>query len=50
MPYTYEYPHPAVTVDIVVVTIHDNDLKVLLIRRGEEPFSGMWAIPGGFRT
>lgn len=48
MPYTYEYPHPAVTVDIVVVTIHDNDLKVLLIRRGEEPFSGMWAIPGGF--
>ena len=48
MPYTYEYPHPAVTVDIVVVTIHDNALKVLLIRRAQDPYAGMWALPGGF--
>lgn len=48
MPYTYEYPHPAVTVDIVVVTIHDNKLKVLLIRRAGAPFAGLWALPGGF--
>jgi len=48
MPYTYDYPHPAVTVDIAVVTIHDNDLKVLLIRRAQEPYAGMWALPGGF--
>jgi 8-oxo-dGTP diphosphatase len=48
MPYTYDYPHPAVTVDIVVVTIHDNALKVLLIRRAQEPYAGMWALPGGF--
>jgi 8-oxo-dGTP diphosphatase len=46
--YTYEYPHPAVTVDVVVFTIHDNDLEVLLIRRAFEPFAGSWALPGGF--
>ena len=48
MPYTYDYPHPAVTVDILIFTIHDNDLKVLLIRRAMEPFEGQWALPGGF--
>ena len=48
MSYTYDFPHPAVTVDIVVFTEHDDDLKVLLIRRGKEPFKGMWALPGGF--
>lgn len=48
MPYTYEYPHPAVTVDIAVFTFVDGRLKVLLIRRAQEPFRGMWALPGGF--
>jgi 8-oxo-dGTP diphosphatase len=48
MSYTYEYPHPAVTVDIVIFTIDDDDLKVLLIQRGNEPFKGKWALPGGF--
>ena len=48
MPYTYEYPHPAVTVDIIVFTLDAGRLKVLLIRRGREPFLGMWAMPGGF--
>lgn len=43
-----EYPKPAVTVDIVIFTIHNKKLKVLLIKRGLEPFRGMWAIPGGF--
>ncbi len=46
--YSYEYERPAITVDIVVYTIKDNDLKVLLIERNLEPFKGMWAIPGGF--
>ena len=45
--YCYEYPRPAVTVDIVIVT-HAVKPKVLLIRRKHEPFAGMWAIPGGF--
>lgn len=46
--YSYKYPHPAVTVDIVIFTIRDNQLKLLLIRRALEPYRGMWALPGGF--
>ncbi|MCB9758458.1 MAG: NUDIX hydrolase [Alphaproteobacteria bacterium] len=46
--YTYSYPRPSVTVDLVVFTILDNDLKVLLIRRGQPPFEGCPALPGGF--
>ncbi len=48
MKYTYDYPRPALTVDIVVFTIQENQLHVLLIQRAEEPFIGMWALPGGF--
>lgn len=48
MPYTYKYPHPAVTTDCVVLTFHDDKLKILLIRRGIDPFKGFWALPGGF--
>jgi 8-oxo-dGTP diphosphatase len=46
--YTYEYPRPSVTVDLVVFTISEAKLKVLLIQRGEQPFQQMWALPGGF--
>lgn len=45
--FTYDYPRPAVTVDIVVVTRGPKP-KVLLIRRKHAPFVGMWALPGGF--
>ncbi len=38
----------AVTVDIVIFTIKNNDLHVLLVKRKIPPFQGMWAIPGGF--
>jgi len=48
MPYTYEYPHPAVTVDCVVFGLDSEGLKVLLIERREEPHAGRWAMPGGF--
>jgi len=43
------YPVFAVTVDTVIVTLHDRELKVLLVRRGKPPFERMWAIPGGFK-
>lgn len=43
-----EYKKPSVTVDIVVFTIKDKDLKILLIKRELEPFKDKWAIPGGF--
>lgn len=43
-----KYQHPSVTVDVVVFTILDEQLKVLLIKRKAWPYEGMWAIPGGF--
>ena len=45
--YTYDYPRPAVTVDVVIVT-RERTPRVLLIRRKAEPFAGRWALPGGF--
>ena len=44
-----KFPSFAVTVDIVILTMADGVLHVLLVRRGDEPFKGMWAIPGGFK-
>lgn len=40
--------YPAVTVDVVLLTVHDGRLDVLLVRRDHGPFAGMWAIPGNF--
>ena len=48
MPYTYEYPRPAVTVDAVVFRKQLSRFEVLLIQRKNPPFQGMWALPGGF--
>jgi 8-oxo-dGTP diphosphatase len=44
-----QYPAFAVTVDVVILTMSEGRLHVLLVRRGEEPYRGMWAIPGGFK-
>ena len=44
-----QFPPFAVTVDVVILTMVDGVLNVLLIRRGLEPFKGMWAVPGGFK-
>ena len=47
MTYTYKYPRPAVTGDCIVIT-KEVDAKVLLIQRGDDPYKGCWAFPGGF--
>jgi len=43
-----DYPPVAVTVDIVLLTIRQDSLAALMIRRGGEPFKGSYALPGGF--
>jgi len=45
--FSYDYPRPALTVDIVIAT-REARPRVLLIRRLKEPFAGSWALPGGF--
>jgi len=53
------YERPSVTVDILVFTVtegekenyrklSEKELRILLIKRGEHPFLGKWALPGGF--
>ena len=46
--YHYQYPHPAVTTDCVIFGFDGEQLNVLLVERGIEPFKGCWALPGGF--
>ena len=45
--FSYDYPRPALTVDLVIAT-REALPRVLLIRRKNEPFAGSWAMPGGF--
>ena len=42
------FPPFAVTVDLVVLTVRRHALCALAVRRGEPPFQGRWALPGGF--
>ena len=46
--YVYDWPRPMVTVDAVVFAVTPDAIKLLLIKRGHEPFKGKWAFPGGF--
>lgn len=49
--YCYEHPRPALTVDIVLLyraPDKPQEIEVLLIKRGREPFKDEWALPGGF--
>jgi 8-oxo-dGTP diphosphatase len=46
--YVYEWPRAMVTVDAAVFSYSGGKAQILLIKRGNEPFEGMWALPGGF--
>jgi 8-oxo-dGTP diphosphatase len=48
MPFTYDYPRPMVTADCLIFSGAGDELRILLIRRGHEPYRNMWALPGGF--
>ena len=47
--YSYQYPRPALTADSVILAPDaEGEYRVLLVRRGNDPFKGMGALPGGF--
>ncbi len=46
--YSYSHPHPAVSTDVVIFTIQEEELRILLIKRATEPYRDTWALPGGF--
>jgi len=46
--YIYEWPRPMVTADAIIFAVTPGSIKLLLIKRGNEPYKGKWAIPGGF--
>ena len=49
MSYTYRFPRPAVSCDCVVFRLNPNGkLELLLVQRGNPPYAGDWALPGGF--
>lgn len=42
------YELSGTTVDVIIFTVHESQLKVLLAKRAENPYEGLWSIPGGF--
>lgn len=46
--FCYDYPRPAVTVDIVLFAFLADELQLLLVTRAKEPFANHWALPGGY--
>ena len=46
--YKYKYPHPAVAADCAIFGFDGRKVQILLIKRGNYPYEGFWAVPGGF--
>ncbi len=43
-----KWKKPSVTADMCIFTETDGKYKILLIKRGNHPYIGRWALPGGF--
>ena len=48
VPYTYEWPRPGLTTDVALFHIGPAQVELLLIQRKNDPYQGLWALPGGF--
>ena len=48
MSHLEQYPHPFVTVDVLLFAIINNKLSVCLTLRDSEPFKDVWALPGTY--
>ncbi len=46
--FCYDYPRPAVSADCIIIDRSKGHLNILLVERKNDPFKGMWALPGGF--
>jgi 8-oxo-dGTP diphosphatase len=42
------YERPMLTVDVAAIAVAGDGASVLLVRRANAPFRGLWALPGGF--
>ena len=42
------FKRPSVTVDVAIFSLVEEDLQILLVKRTERPFAGVWALPGTF--
>lgn len=56
-----KYERPSVTVDMLIFTVVNQEeenyrklpekvLKLLMVKRGDHPYLGQWALPGGFAS
>ncbi|GAB2703306.1 MULTISPECIES: NUDIX hydrolase [Alteromonadaceae] len=43
-----QFKNPLFTVDSVLFTVVESELKVLMVKRANEPFAERWGLPGGF--
>lgn len=46
--YVYEWARPMVAADAAVFAFVRGKVKLLLVKRRNEPFKNKWALPGGF--
>ncbi len=42
------YPHPSVSVDVALLTVAEEELQAVFLKRAEHPAKGKWSLPGGF--